>query len=740
MQYKIADNGFKLLLFQVTPGFELTTAESIRAHLQSLRQRGAIGNFQIWLLFGTYDLLVLYEVPSFGPDLLYVGSIPGIEKSNEIFAFAWRRQGGSGRTSTFEFKTISSAPVIGISFQKIHPRHVRKFRARAESAYVHSSLTNPSLHILSTLGWCEFVRFVPEKSIHATFREIHLGTVLPRLRGSTAEETFFIKSFATIGVRYELSSSKAILTNFREPFGARASKASKDATVVQLSLKCHPEHVSTLADSCKDRFKATFTDVVLGRDDLVLDLTESKLPTWGGFISELLRFRRDFSSVVLDSAVQIQGPPTSAPDAVSARFRSTSRRLPLPIFNIAARDADEIRKLGEPVAQAVLASLYSFNSLIAQELIRDCFYDLFRFVNNIAVSARSRSINTFLRVDTERKIERFSFAVDQRAMGVIWDIETANGRASTFRGGIQRVILALNTLPKFIIEQTCGTSWVGFPVIGFDRRFWHRGEIINLPVDRAFKPEAWWGLTHEAAHVLLYLKKEWFPLDGLREIIAKRLGRELSGSEVVDLSEILLDEFDFMFVYRGDWRFYLQTVWSYLVEAMDGDEYVSDRLGSYLLRSFSVLFFSRFPDGDADFRADVPSLRTLYDQLLLSVRKLDRKINRETLLKAADRVLGWFSAYRPALPVVASSVNAYREAFAKLEEPRITRASAKALHEILKGQVADGPLNPIEIILGLARINRVSFPAQIAAILTLWNEYLRTYSDELAFADNGNRT
>jgi hypothetical protein len=274
-------------------------------------------------------------------------------------------------------------------------------------------------------------------------------------------------------------------------------------------------------------------------------------------------------------------------------------------------------------------------------------------------------------------------------------------------------------------------------VIGFDRRFWHRGEIINLPVDRAFKPRSWWGLTHESAHILLYLNEGWFPLEKLRQVISRRLGRELSNSEVADLSEILLDVFDFTFAYHNDWRFYLATVWSYLREAMDGDEYVTGRFGSYLLRSFSVYFFSRFPDGDARMRVESSVLNKLYEELcadLLKIAKLETKISRDQLLAARERVLFWFTVFRPALPAVAQGIAAYQEAFSRSDSLTMRRASAIALRSILKGEVANGPFNPVQIVLELARKGEIGFPSEIAAVLSLWNEYLRTYRDETAFA------
>jgi hypothetical protein len=323
-------------------------------------------------------------------------------------------------------------------------------------------------------------------------------------------------------------------------------------------------------------------------------------------------------------------------------------------------------------------------------------------------------------------------------MGVISDFESSGARMFTFRGGIQRLLLALNAVPKFLIETTCGVFWTGFPVVGFDRRFWHCGEIVNLPVDRVFQPKDWWGLTHESAHVLLYLNEKWFPLDQLSQSMEQRLGRKLSGSEVVDISEMLLDVFDFVYCFDGDWEFYSKAIWSYLVTSLPGDEYISGRLGSYFLRSFTVYFFYHVTDSNAERLVTAKTLFDMYDsffeELTRRVPKIGKVIGKQQLRETRSLVLRWFAAFRPVLPEIRKSVESYRVRFKKWDNTELRSNTEKALRLIRRGEVADGPVNPVQIIMELARNGRLQFSGEIATILTLWNEYLRTYHDELAFA------
>jgi hypothetical protein len=542
-----------------------------------------------------------------------------------------------------------------------------------------------------------------------------------------------LKSYSMIGVNGNLVfRERRSIKTLREPFGIAAQTRDRSSAVVQLSLKCRPEWADRVARRCRRHFLAEHSDIGLGQDDVVLDLTTSRIPTWGEFIRRLFILRNGYGGAIADTCVQIQRPPVSGSHLVSAELPYPSRRN-LQVFRVSETDATAIRKLGDPLARAVLSSIYSFNALISQEIIRDCYYDLFRFVAGLLQLARSGSLEEILREDLEKRLERFAFAADQRTMGTLCGIETPEGRFSTFRGGIQRVLYAIDSIPKFLIEKTCKQFWPGFGIVGFDRRFWHRGEIVNLPVDRAFKPSQWWGLSHESAHVLFDLRPKWLDLAKLGGVLERRGGRKASQLEIVLITEMFLDVFDFTFVFERNWQLYFRTIWSYLSSVFEKDEDVKGRFDSYVLRSFAV-FFLQLHDPQ---RATITQLSAAYRKFEKNLKDLPELRGRVTPVQiesVRERVMDRFAYFRPALAPMLSSVAQYQSHFRSWNSKRMKATTERAVRMVLAGKVAADPGNPMALIRTLLTRTNVSFSTEIATILTLWNHYLSDYADEVAFA------
>ncbi len=90
----------------------------------------------------------------------------------------------------------------------------------------------------------------------------------------------------------------------KEPFGKAAkSKFGKNAAAVQLALKCRPGAVAETRKKCDQLFLAAHADFVLGQQDILLDLSTSRMKTWGEFIDKLLAVRADPTFGVLDTTV-----------------------------------------------------------------------------------------------------------------------------------------------------------------------------------------------------------------------------------------------------------------------------------------------------------------------------------------------------------------------------------------------------------------------------------------------------
>lgn len=747
MSLRISNTGVKILLFQIVPGREFDASNEIRDYLKELSEKRYIGKFETWKLFGTYDLLCVYEVFNYDPELLYLGSIPGIQRSNEIFAFGWENTTRNKRVMSFSFNGITQKPILALSFRKIDPSIVRRDRSVEQSFIDFTVSEYKTVQTLSTLGWSEFAQFICDGTVRGVMKQQHALTTGTRIVFRPKDvKTFFIKSYSLIGIRTDvLKSKKSLKKTLSEKFGVSDEddpKYQEEAPVVQLALKCRPGAVSSVARRYHKVFCATHTDIAIGQYDIILDLSGATgLGDWATFVERLLKLRRDGSGDVLDTATLIQA---RVPHASQNGHSKKGRLAKMTAFKVDGPTVDQVRHLPEAVGYMVLNSIYSFNGLISQPLIRDCFADLFPFVRSLVASLEEGVLATrVLLGDTEKKLERFGFAVDQRAMGAFTALENPEGRFSPYKGGIQRILYALTTVPRHLIEDVCGVDWSGFVVIGFDRRFWHRGAILNLPVDKALNPSDWWGLTHESAHAISEVRPEWFPTKKFVRTIFERLNYSMPPSEVTLISEILIDHFDFLFCFEGDWKSYIRTVWGYFGELEGKDEYIDTRIDDYFLRAFSVYFMSTYRDGDPERRVTDRELNQMYSKFLSSLRTLARWVDDkgdDSLETIGLTVCERFALIRPALPLISSSVAEYSRRFERRMKSRRYRGTKSAMKRILQGYTVDKQLDPALLVLQLKKSKVVPFRARIATIISLWNQFLREYDEDQAFAPRRERT
>lgn len=268
-------------------------------------------------------------------------------------------------------------------------------------------------------------------------------------------------------------------------------------------------------------------------------------------------------------------------------------------------------------------------------------------------------------------------------------------------------------------------------MVGFDRRFWHYGEIINLPIDRAFSPSSWWGMNQECAHVLLYLWKDWFDLDEAARVVRDRIGRPLSKAERVDVSELLFDLFDFEYCFGRDWAFYFKSIWGYLAAVISGDEYVRERLRSYVFRSFGVFLLdsTRREGGDFDLGGTVLRQRYMDFAEHFSVLGETSQVSTDHVLRLQDSVLLQLASVKSVLPKLMSSIDSLAPKFEDSKKDFGISETRKAIRSIERGEVATGNFNPVELVVHLARSSNVSIETEIAAILSLWNFTLIGFAD-----------
>jgi hypothetical protein len=185
--------------------------------------------------------------------------------------------------------------------------------------------------------------------------------------------------------------------------------------------------------------------------------------------------------------------------------------------------------------------------------------------------------------------------MQQRLNGVLFG-NLLGGKGVTYEavGGIQRLIYALEAIPGHILSAL-GVRWKGLCLFGHCHSFrsWFTHEILAMPREYMLRPEKYWGMNHEAGHIVfLRLDEENAFFNALlrklyeenKSSIKKRIQEnskegkneetqenEVQEDEIVDFynyhySDVFSDLVDFSYGFKGDWNLYRNTIRDYLFE------------------------------------------------------------------------------------------------------------------------------------------------------------------------------
>ncbi|VVB92898.1 Uncharacterised protein [uncultured archaeon] len=188
-------------------------------------------------------------------------------------------------------------------------------------------------------------------------------------------------------------------------------------------------------------------------------------------------------------------------------------------------------------------------------------------------------------------IQSIEFSIYQRISGMQMSylMESKNTGFEKF-GGIQRIILATEAIPKQIINRTLEQNWKGFCVFGSEPDFISQtvGEVISIPFEYKYQPEKWWGLGHEIGHLLMNrMKCKIF--NEFNDIIKMNFDKDFENfskdiakinvydKEILDeyrnreyefinqnIIEICSDYLNFKIVFFSDWNSFLNCTLNYL--------------------------------------------------------------------------------------------------------------------------------------------------------------------------------
>jgi len=733
---RVGEFGLKIVMLQVVPGHEGDVVSDFRTKLS-----GVSGDFRIFKALGHYDLLVFYHSRDFSPDLLNKGSIRYILKSNEILAFPWNIEPESGRPNGrgFDFKKLDKK-LVGLSFLKINPSVFRQTGTAVEESFVRYGVDQSNITILGSFGWNETVLLVHENTFSAVYRTL---ANVSNLQVSYDEEkpmdTFLLKTLSFLGVNYSLLD----LPNGGRVARAIHEKINANELFPRLYVTCCPQYMKQVIEDGSTCFGPPA--VLLGTDDISFEITKPR--TWGKCIAEVIRFRSRNRESIFSTALQVKHveeiPHRQKRETCATTCKRTSMHEAMDITEEEIRQITE--KRGDPLKDLLANTLYTFNSLVHNEIVRDSFSDMIKF----ARETKRMSLDESFKSDTIASfVDRIIFGAQQRAYSTFSSIDDTEYRFSPFKGGIQRILQAIELLPCSMLRRF-GMEWKGFVNAGEAASFKADLLVLNMPTEYLFQPQEWWGLFHEIGHIYTLVEKEVLDSnnptikDFMQRVVAVKRG-EPEWLDLLGFSwEVAADIFDYQFGFNCDYETYRRVTWQYLKKYMASRPAPQSEQVTYIFRSLCTSLYDwlrRTQEGKPEAITQ-ELVRPKIEDLLGFLRKdigISTSIPNELM---SSKVIPSILRFRPLLTHLLEHFERFRQIVTTQSEYLRSAELAQAIATISKGQIYWGDIDYPEVVIYTLKKDKImDFKAKIALILTFWHSYVRRFAPDLEKAEDGSES
>lgn len=723
---RVGGFGIKIIMLQIVPGSEV---EVVKAFSQKLTEFNA--EFRIFKALGHYDLLIFYQSPDLSPDLLNKGSIPYILKSNEILAFPWNIEPVSGLPNGqgFDFKKLNRK-LVGLSFLKINPSVFNQAGTAIEEIFVRYGVEQNNISILGSFGWNEIILLVHENTFSAAYRTLLEISRLQVLYDDKEKDTdtFLLKTLSFLGINYSV---------IEIPDGGRVARAfpekiKSDELFPRLYVTCCPQYMDHIIEDGSRCFGDPAA--LLGTEDISFDIIKPK--TWGKCIAELIRFRLRNRERIFSSALHVKKsemiPQRMKKKASKTKCKHTSNGIFIKISEDEIKQISDIR--GEPLKDLLVNTIYTFSSLTQNEIARDSFFDMIKFVNETKRLALDESFKS----DTIASlIDRIIFGAQQRASSTFSSIDNTEYRFSPFKGGIQRILQSIELLPASMLSDL-GIGWKGFVSAGEAASFKADLLVLNIPIEYLFQPEEWWGLFHEIGHIYTLEEENIFDCDNpiIRDFMERVVAVKRGEPDWVDMMalawEVSADIFDYQFGFNCDYETYHRVIWQYLKKYMASRNASSmEQVTSYVFRSLCVSLYDflmkQQKSNPNTITQDLveSKLNNLFATLKTEIGINDNILSEITSAKVVPSTLRFrtFLAYLLERYGVFEDVAKAKSEY--IESPKL----AETIEILKRGQIYWGTIDFPEAIIYMFKKNNINdFNARIALILTFWHNYVNHFA------------
>jgi len=633
-----------------------------------------------WLkVFGTYDLLSIthyYDAreifkPLKSSDVIHL---------HTTLCFGWEDLTVPISDSLFDLG------ILGIFFLKIQREILTNYGAEAEqlsNITIRRLLTRRqrvSHSILGCLGWNESIVLIGTNDISDIFdfavevRQIDQDDILK----NGSNDPFYATTYTIPTVNYK----------YIRNVGDRSLFDLRGKVSPRTFVSCTPgSEAAVLSLAQQDEFfpQSTYRcNIVLGKADIVIEPAPSKsvenratdsyqAVDFGDFTHRLLGFRKSAAGIVpcpVFGTATILAPDKFSP--FSSRKKSYKDNIPsVPTSARGQINYDD--SLLEPFHSkgsllqdwylyTALQRMYAtYNSCLANPYSSETFAELNRFMNSVLADMQSVQKNppqnmeeaTVFRKRFIDAVKMWEVAFAQRYVGSYGTAFEAPDLPMGYIGGIQRVLCAAASIPKFHVKDFWGKikeSWNGFIIFGHSFKYERRNYgVLNLPPESLLDPFDWWKLSHEIGHDVT---SDIFKSNDIKALIEESPFAHDKALKTVFCDiiwEIASDVYDFFYGFGHNWVVYLTSVWRYLDKYLyfEGEAY------SHFARTLMVRVLSEnLNPEDIDRQAWTKQGKILKQEISqLQVGQIVNDIDPKLITDTPDELFG-LKDWVPFLPLI----------------------------------------------------------------------------------------
>ena len=585
--YLIGEKPFFSIFLQIKSGYEERIIDDLINTISKIIMNGIfldIKHFKILKCLGHFDVAIIPEmdkmeltVESFEKISQKVSQIDYITDSNNIVGYSWE--------NNLNFKGEDIC--WGISSIKLDlddvTSPIKIEKDIAKKIMEISNKSNIKVQIFGSLGWNEIILFINSSSLD-----------------DISKFVYDIRIFHHV---LDISTIPAVL------WGCWDNKTLECVPNCQIlithrSRTDYPIRELLFLIAEKNNINIYNEDVglIFGGFDIRVPIVNTELDNIIKFVLELRKITTITRTNTILSSMQI---PSA--DIPLSQINMQNYFLDLENINFIQEDIkfniihknnliyileNEIRHLRQVYTELkrddYTSSLY-FN---LDDFFEDVDLNIKRAKNHGIKNFDEKRGRIILLEQLKKIIQTFEFSIYQRISGIQMSylMEAKQTGFEKF-GGIQRIALAIETIPREIINNITKKDWKGFCVFGSEPDFicQNIGEVISIPFEYKNIPEKWWGLGHEIGHLLINKERDQIFTSTIKDAIEEnfendiKIFRDNLGKTNVyekeqfleyrnrelefireNIEEICADYLNFKIIFSSDWKSFLKCTLHYL--------------------------------------------------------------------------------------------------------------------------------------------------------------------------------